>query len=93
MRSIIAGALAFGIAAAGLLSAAPAKADDHWHGRGGHWDHHWDHHYRGPVYAPRPVVRYYPAPGYVYVPPPPPPPVDYYGPPAGVSLNLAIPLR
>jgi hypothetical protein len=95
MRSLIAGALVIGTLAAGLLSAAPARADDHWRGHD-HWDHHgdhWDHHYRGPVYVPAPVVRYYPAPRYVYVPPPPPP-VYYYEPePAGVNLNFTFPLR
>jgi len=96
MRSLLAGALALGVAATGLLTAAPAKADDHWHGHG-HWGH-WDHHPHGPVFVPAPPVRYYAVPRYLYAPPPPaiyvpPPPPPYYYAPSGVSLNVAIPLR
>jgi hypothetical protein len=93
-RRLLMGGLVAASALAGILLAAPAKADDD-HGRGReHWHHHHDRDWRGPRVFVAPGYPGYYAPPPVYYAPPPayyaPPPV-YYAPSPG--LNIVVPLH
>lgn len=86
-------------AAIGVLSAAPALADEGWHrghdrdGWRGPHNAYYAHPRHGYYYGPPPRVYYAPPPRIYYAPPPPvyyvPPPV-YYGVP---GISVVIPLH
>jgi hypothetical protein len=93
----VVGAAGIAVMALGALSAAPALADEGWHGdrdhRGWHESRHRHYEYRGPhrygppprvVYAPPPRVYYVPRPRVYYAPPP-----VYYDTP-GISLVFPL---
>jgi hypothetical protein len=106
LKGLVAKAGIGGMALAlGLLTVAPAFADDDdegRHGREGRHEHGWREHERWgwgpPAYvrpAPPPVVYYGGPPPVYYAPPPPvyyapPPPPVVYGSP---SLNVVVPLN
>jgi hypothetical protein len=90
------------LAAAALLIAAPALADNgHRHGHGqGHYKHYkqhygWKHHPRPVVVMPPPRVYYAPPPRVIYAPPRPVYHAPVYRAPApasGISIRLHFPL-